>query len=302
MKNNIFRLGLRLSLLASFVLPLSVVFSASADSGAARGSTEKIRILYEDGVDAIGTYCMGMVELALESIDHNYEIEVVTGDYSPARVIESVRTGELTLMWGSGDKDMEQQLLPVHIPLYKGLLGHRIMIIHPDNQYKFDQVNTLEDLQRLTFGQGTTWADTRILEHNGLHVHRVNKYPSLFYMIDGGRFDALPRGVQEPWSEIASRPELDLTVEQRLMLVYRMPFYLYVSHDNPQLAADLERGLRIAIADGRFDEFFFNDPTVQDVLSKAQLQNRVIIPLDNPTMSAGTPVDEPELWLDINAL
>src|SRR5690625_4634972 len=85
------------------------------------------------------------------------------------------------------------------------------------------------------------------------------------------------------------------------MLVYRMPFYLYVSHDNPQLAADLERGLRIAIADGRFDEFFFNDPTVQDVLSKAQLQNRVIIPLDNPTMSAGTPVDEPELWLDINA-
>src|SRR5690625_1096435 len=132
MKNNTFRLGLRLSLLASLVLPLSVVFSASADSGAARGATEKIRILYEDGVDAIGTYCMGMVELALDSIDHNYEIEVVTGDYSPARIIESVRTGELTLMWGSGDKGMEQQLLPVHIPLYKGLLGHRIMIIHPD--------------------------------------------------------------------------------------------------------------------------------------------------------------------------
>src|SRR5690625_5753889 len=105
---------------------------------------------------------MGMVELALESIDHNYEIEVVTGYYAPARIIESVRTGELTQMWGSGDKDMEQQLLPVHIPLYKGLLGRRVMVIDPDNQYKVDQVNTLEDLQRLTFGQGTTCADPRI--------------------------------------------------------------------------------------------------------------------------------------------
>lgn len=290
-----------MSLLASIALSSSAL-SATDHASVAQGATEKIRILYEDGVDAIGTYCMGMLNLALDRIDHNYEIEIVTGDYSPARIIESVRTGELNLMWGSGDKDTEQQLLPVRIPLYKGLLGHRIMIIHPDNQYKFDQVNTLEDLQNLTFGQGTTWADTRILEHNGLHVHRVNKYPSLFYMIDGGRFDALPRGVQEPWSEIAGRPELDLTVEQRLMLVYRMPFYLYVSHDNPQLAADLERGLRIAIADGGFDEYFFNDPTVQDVLSKAQLQNRVMIPLDNPTMSAETPVDEAELWLDINAL
>src|SRR5690625_7950700 len=98
-------------------------------------------------------------------------------------------------MWGSGDKDMEQQLLPVHIHLYKGLLGHRIMIIHPDNQYTFDQVNTLEDLQRLTFGQGTTWADTRILENNGLHVHRVNRSPRLFYMIVDGSFGAVARRV-----------------------------------------------------------------------------------------------------------
>src|SRR5690606_33251228 len=125
-----------------------------------------------------------------------------------------------------------------------------IFIIHEDNQAKFDHINSLEDLADISFGQGTTWADTSILEHNGLEVIRVNKYPSLFHMVDGGRFDALPRGVQEPWSEIASRPELDLAVEKRLMLVYRMPFYLFVSQDNPQLAADLELGFRRAIADG----------------------------------------------------
>src|SRR5690606_4031780 len=139
------------------------------------------------------------------------------------------------------NQEMEDKLLPVRIPLYKGLLGHRIFIIHPNNQAKFDRVQTFEDLRTITFGQGNTWADTQILESNELTVVKVNKYPSLFYMVDGGRFDAFPRGVQEPWGEIAQRPELELTVEKRLMLVYRMPFYLFVGKDDRQLAADLER-------------------------------------------------------------
>lgn len=44
-------------------------------------------------------------------------------------------------------------------------------------------------------------------------------------MLDGGRFAAYPRGVHEPWSEIAGRPELELAVEKKLMLAYKMPMY-----------------------------------------------------------------------------
>src|SRR5690606_21583774 len=131
---------------------------------------------------------------------------------------------------------------------------------------------------------------------------KVNKYPSLFYMVDGGRFDAFPRGVQEPWGEIAQRPELELTVEKRLMLVYRMPFYLFVGKDDRQLAADLERGLRLAIADGSFAEIFRNDPTVKSVLEQANLQNRLVFELKNPTLPKETPLDDEDLWLDVRDL
>ena len=118
-------------------------------------------------------------------------------------------------------------------------------------------------------------------------------------MLDGGRFDAFSRGVHEPFGELANHPNLkDLTVEKNLMLVYRMPFYLFVGKDNKALAKDLENGLNAAIADGSFNEVFFADPSVQDVLAKANMKNRRAFYLDNPTLHKDTPLDRAELWFD----
>jgi len=182
------------------------------------------------------------------------------------------------------------------------LLGHRIFIINPASQSRFEQVKNFNDLKSFSFGQGNTWADAAILAKNGLKVVKANKYQSLFYMVDGGRFDAFPRGVQEPWQELVSHPTLSLSVEKHIMLVYRMPFYLFVSKQNKALARDLEQGLNIAIADGSFDQIFLNDPMVKDVLDKANLSNRLVFDLSNPTLPKETPVDRPELWLDIKTL
>lgn len=265
-------------------------------------SAQTIRVLYEEGVDAIGSYCMGMLELALSRIEHSYEIEAVTGDRTIARAVEDVRSGDLHLMWNAGGNEVEELVLPIRIPLYKGLLGHRIFIIRKGDQARFDSINTLEDLKRVKLGQGVGWADTVILKANDLSVVPVHKYSSFFYMLDGGRFDAFPRGLQEPWREIAGQREMEFVVEERLMLVYRMPFYLFVSYDNPKLAADIERGLNLAIADGGFDEFFFNDPTVQDALARSNIQNRTVIELKNPSLPPNTPLEREELWLNVRDL
>jgi hypothetical protein len=101
---------------------------------------------------------------------------------------------------------------------------------------------------------------------------------------------------------LESNASLPLTVEKHLMLVYRMPFYLFTSKKNTKLAADLELGLNRAIADGSFDRLFLNDPMVQAVLEKANLNQRLEFPLDNPTLPKETPLDRPELWLDIKTL
>lgn len=287
---------MRLATLFYRILPLLaclVGLPATADDQVIRINTP---------TDFNGRYAMSMVELALSRIDHNYRIEEIPENLTQARLIEDVASGRLDLMWAATNQEMEDQLLPVRVPLYKGLLGHRIFIIHRDSQRLFDRVQTFEDLQAVSFGQGRTWADTAILRHNDLTVVGVNKYESLFYMADGGRFDAFPRGVQEPWVEIEARPHLDLAVERRVMLVYRMPFYVFGSHNRPNLVADLERGLHAAIADGGFDELFFANPTVQDVLEKSNLQGRIAFDLENPTLPKKTPLNRPELWLDVSNL
>lgn len=256
-----------------------------------------------DSSDPNGPYAVKMIELALKHVDHKYKLIVGKEPYSQTKIMEEVSTGGLDLFWNSSNAEKEALYRPVRICLYKGLLGNRIFIINKDNQAKFDKVKTLDDLKRLTIGQGKTWADTKILEANGLNVVKANKYESLFYMVEGGRFDAFSRGVHEPFGELASHPNLpNLTVEKGLMLVYRMPFYLFVNKDNKTLADDLETGLNRAIADGSFDQTFFNDPSVKDVLAKANMKSRRAFYLDNPTLSKETPLDRKELWFDPQSL
>ncbi|HSC69173.1 MAG TPA: diguanylate cyclase [Cellvibrio sp.] len=248
-------------------------------------------------------YALKMLNLAIAHLDNQYQVETDKSEQrTQGRYVEDVITGKIDIMWAATDNDIESQLQPVRIPLLKGLLGHRIFLIHKDDQPKFDQVNTLADLQQLKLGQGSTWADTKILEANKLNVVKANKYPSLLHMLDGGRFDAFPRGVQEPWAEVNSIAGLELTVEKRIMLVYKMAFYFFVSKDNQKLAKDLELGLNRAIADGSFDEAFFNDPAIRSAVEKADLKNRLVVKLENPQLPKATPVDRPELWLDVNSL
>ncbi|WP_331345397.1 diguanylate cyclase [Cellvibrio sp. UBA7661] len=255
-----------------------------------------------DAADGNGRYAMQMVNLALSKIDTQYHLELTSDQVTQARNIDDVANGIMDLLWAATNQDMENKLLPIRIPLFKGLLGHRIFIINPASQARFDQVKTFEDLKQFSFGQGTTWADSDILASNGLKVIRANKYQNLFYMVDGGRFDAFPRGVQEPWAELEANAKLPLAVEKHIMLVYRMPFYLFTNKKNTRLAADLELGLNRAIADGSFEQVFLNDPMVQSVLDKANLPGRLVFHLDNPTLPKETPLDRAELWLDINSL
>lgn len=262
-------------------------------------SAEEKIIRVNNFSDPNAGYAINMLRLALRYIDKPYRIEISTNDMTQARVNEEVRIGgNLDLAWTSSDAKMEATVLPIRIPLFKGLLGYRILIINKHDQAKFDRVETLEDLKQLTFGQGRTWADTNILEANGFTVIKTNKYPSLFYMVEGGRFDAFPRGVHEPFGELAQRPELELAVEKNLMVAYKMPFYLFVSKNNPELAKDIETGFNRAIADGSFDEAFMNAPEVKDVIEKANMKNRKVFYIDNPTLSEETPLDRAELWFD----
>lgn len=248
-------------------------------------------------------YGFAMVQLALSYADQTYTVEAnPQQEMTLSRVMKELETGTIDVFWTASDQAFENTFIPVRIPLYKGMFGYRLLIINRDNQARFNHVETLAGLKQLSLGQGRDWADTKILEANGLKVVKVNKFTSLMHMVDGGRFDGFPRGVHEPWNEIETYSDLNLAVEQKIMLAYKMPFYMFVNKNNPKLAQLLESGLKQAIADGSFDKQFLADPSVKKVAEFARLKERKIFELNNPFLTPETPVNQPELWLDINQL
>src|SRR5690606_16755703 len=144
-----------------------------------------------------------------------------TGEiYSRPRMMESIRNGSISLMWGGTSEEMENDFIPVRIDVYRGLMNHRLFFIRKGDQARFDNIHSLEDFREVKFAHARSWQDAKILEGAGLTVIKANKKPSLFYMLDGGRFDAFPRGASEAWTELAAFPDLNLTVEQNLVLIY----------------------------------------------------------------------------------
>lgn len=282
------------------VLIVLIVFIFNIDLALADNETSQIHIVSRG--DANAKYAIGLLNLALEKSKAPYKINVSQGEWTTMRLRESVKSGSIDLFWAATDDDLEKELLPVRIPLEKGLLGHRIFIVHKDNKHLLDGVQTLEELRKFTMGQGRGWTDSAILKANGFNVILAPKYESLFYMLDGKRFQLFPRGVNEPFSEIELRPTLDLDVDQNIMVTYKIPYYFFITPGKTELAKIIEEGLIAAIDDGSFDAYFYNDETTKSVIKRVATVKRRIFELNTPSLPPKTPLGNPKLWVNFEDL
>lgn len=246
-------------------------------------------------------YTESMIRLALDKAGFDYRLDIDSGGLSWARQVRDTQEGRIDIMWSATSREIEQQLIPVRVPLFKGLVGHRLFVVHNDNRDLFSGVVSLNDLKQFTYGQGVGWPDAQILGNNGFKV-REESFDRLRMMVQGKRFQVFPRGVHEPWTELESWPELELTVEPHILLVYRMPFYLFVSPKKPELAEALQKGLMVAVEDGSFDELFYRSAMIQRVIQRANIAERRVFYLDNRDLSPETPVDDSRLWLTLEQL
>lgn len=281
---------------------LSAIALALVMSSASLATSAQTVLRVNQTDHPLDAYAVGALRIALEYMEGDYRIEISEDPITQTRAIERLEADQMDVMWLSSNREAEERLRPIRFPLLKGLLGYRIFIINPERQSRFDQVKNFDDLKQLTFGQGAGWPDIKILESNGLEVITTSKYNNLFYMVEGGRFDAFPRGVLEPWTELAAHPELPLAVEENLVLVYKLPFYLFVSPDRPELAEAIHAGLDQALAAGRFDEYFYGTDMINDALTRSNLKNRRPFTLDNPTLTEETPLDRDDYWLTLDDL
>ncbi|WAJ70600.1 diguanylate cyclase [Catenovulum adriaticum] len=251
--------------------------------------------------DLKSQYFIALIELALAkaNVEQQFSIIESSQNFNQQQQVERIKNGELSIMWAGTQPDYEHNLLPIRIPLMKGLQGHRLFIIRPDQQAAFSKVDSLSALKTLKAGQGRFWGDTEILKFSGLPVVTSVKKENLFYMLEGGRFDYFPLAVHEPWDEVLNRPTLGLMVEKHILLVYPMAMYFFVSRDNPDLHRLIVQGLEQAIADGSFDELFYNAPHIKNALKLAKLSQRQVIRIPNPTLTEQTPLKRKALWLNL---
>lgn len=212
------------------------------------------------------------------------------------RYLNNLANGsDLNVVWSSTTIEKERNYLPIRIPLRKGILGYRMLLIRKDRQALLNQVKTLDDLRKFTVGQGVGWDDVKLYSANQIEVVEA-KYSNLFRMLSYQRFDLFPRGINEIFSEFekhkASNP--DLAIEENLLIHYPWPYYFFVSKNNHSLKMRLESGLRKMIKDGSFDAIFwkYNSKAIESV----NFKKRRVIQISNHLLPKETPLDDDSLW------
>jgi len=190
--------------------------------------------------------------------------------------------GIIDVLWASTSSELEAALLPVRISLLKDLSSYRIFLIRKEDQKKFDSVKSLNDLRKFRAGQGVRWTDTGILIANDLPVVTSSLFEPLFNMLLGKRFDYFPRGLDEIWNEEQLFVAKGIAIEQHIILSYITLKYFFVNKNNVKLADRIERGLKIAIDDGSFDQLFYSIPGYKRGYEEIANKNRLVLKLDSP--------------------
>lgn len=265
---------------------------------------EKISVVYARELaeaDARMEYPVRLLELALKKSGADFDMRSDARPMPQSAAIKRLAAGvNVNVVWSMTTREREEQLLPIRIPIDKGLFGYRIAFVARNRPDTLARAKDLKTLDALVAGQGHDWPDVDILRSNGLRVVTTGQHQSLFPMLAAGRFDYFPRSVLEVWDEINMPGAQDAVVDANVLLHYPTAVYFFVNKNNPALAKTLSTGLTRALADGSFDALYYE--RFGAIIKRANLRGRMRIALNNPLLPKETPLSRKSLWLDVNAL
>lgn len=268
-----------------------------------------MRVVYPltsvDDADSRYEYDWAVLRVALQKTEPRYgpfELHQSTYPMSPQRVAQELLMpgGRINVFARATSTELEQQYLPVRLPIDKGLLGYRMFLVRDADLPRFAAVRTLDDLRKLRVGQGKDWIDVPILRKAGFSVVEGTSYPGLFAMLDAGRFDFFSRGIDEALRELKERRTAypRMVIEPTLLMQYPLPLYFFTRRDaeGKLLAQRITDGMEIMIKDGSLNSLF--QQYKGESIKAGLLQGRRVLRLDNPHLPPGTPLSRGELWFN----
>lgn len=244
-----------------------------------------------DSSNVMQDYHVLLLQKALSYSAKPYYLQPAAESMPQSRVLKEInqQTGIVDVFWSMTSVEREKMLKPIRVPLSRGLLGWRLLLVNEDVAF----LSTQRNKQNTLFVQGHDWPDSQILKANGYKVHTANDYHSLFTMVEKGRVNALPRSVIEIDDEhknIAKK----LFIAPDLMLYYPTAEYFFVSNNDTKLAAAIEHGLAEMYKDGSFNALF--EQQYGAILKQLAQQKRKVLKLHNPLLPTATPLDKPQYW------
>ncbi len=249
----------------------------------------------ESSSDSRHLHCLETLELCLRKSGTTFELQSSEENMQQGRSISMLAQGKtIDVMWTMTSPEREKLLLPIRIPIDRGLLGWRLFLIRRENQSRFDKIQTLNDLKKFFAGQGHDWPDIKILQANGITVIPSPTYEGLFRMLRMERFDFFPRSVKEVYEELKAHYSSGIDVENKIAIHYPSALYFFVNNQNSKLAKLIESGCETAIKDGSFNGLF--EKFYKSTLTKSDIKNRKVFHLKNPLLPPETPINRKELW------
>lgn len=234
-----------------------------------------------------------LLEQVLQRSGRDYVLKKSAVRMQQGRAVLQLQKGEgVDVVCYMTSAEREALLLPIRIPVDKGLIGWRLLMINKTQAMRWKRIAASSEFRELTAGQGSDWPDFAILRANGFKVYGTSNYDSLFSMLESERIDYLPRAVNEVWLEADAHQE-HLMVEPALAFRYVTASYFFVRKGNEQLAADIATGFDKMLADGSYEKMF--QEYYGEVIRRSALKDRRIIELINPLLPNGIPVERRNL-------
>jgi hypothetical protein len=246
----------------------------------------------------IDEYPLQLLSMALDQTGVNYQLQPSDNFLSKGKALDRLRDNrEINIIWGMTNPQREKDLLPIRIPIFKGLIGWRLLLIRQDMAERFTYIGQLDHLVKLSPLQGRDWPDTKILQSNGFDVITERTHSALMNMLGNAQGDFFPRSIIEVWEELAnSEADEKIQIQPSLGIYYPAAIYFFVNKKSVPLANLIERGLEKSIENGKFEALFLEN--YKTYIEKAQIKNRKFYSLDNAFLPEKTPLDRNELWFD----
>jgi len=281
-----------------FILFIIIALSGIASTG---HCMDEVRMLpgSSDG-DTRQAYPTAVLIKALEATDTTdgpFRITLSRLRMTRVRALEEMASGRhINVYVAMTQPEWENKTIPIRIPILKGLLGYRLLLIDCRNRNRLKDINTLKALAKLKGGAGAQWSITKVYLNHQMRLITGNNYDGLFSMLNAGRFDYFARGINEIFAELEhKRQEFpNMCVEPHLALHSPAPSYFFVSPAWPKLADRIRRGME-KIRDNGILDALFHEYYDKSIL-RAKLHQRTILEMSNPYLPKSTPLDDPELW------